>query len=72
MNELRLGMNREQVQALLGTPDSSSAEKGRGECSYYSLWRDFWNRRPGDYSDRYFVCYEEGKVASFGRVGDPR
>lgn len=70
MNNLRIGMTPAEVQAQLGTPDSSSADKSGGQCSYYMLWRDFWNRRPGDYSDRYFVCYEGGRVSSFGRDGD--
>jgi hypothetical protein len=69
MNQIRVGMNRAEVQGILGPPDSSSADKGK-ECMYYSMWRDVWNRRPGDYSDRYYVCFEEGKVASYGKVGD--
>jgi hypothetical protein len=26
---------------------------------------------PWDFSDRYYVCYEDGKVASFGRATAP-
>ena len=70
-NQLELGMTRDQVSAIMGEPDSSAAVKGQGECSYYSMWRDFWNRRPGDYSDRYYACFQSGKLVTYGRVGDP-
>ncbi len=69
-NELELGMSKQEVKALMGEPDSSAAVKGQGDCYYYSMWRDFWNRRPGDYSDRYYVCFQNRKVFSYGRVGD--
>ncbi len=69
MNQLRIGMTRAEAQSILGPPDSSAADKTK-ECAYYSMWRDFWNRRPGDYSDRYYVCFEEGKLSSYGKVGD--
>lgn len=71
-NDLRLGMSRNEVRDIMGkSPDSSAAIKGRGECDYYSMWRDFWNRVPGNYSDRYYTCYQQGKLAFYGRVGDP-
>jgi outer membrane protein assembly factor BamE (lipoprotein component of BamABCDE complex) len=70
-NSLQLGMSRAEVQKIMGEPDSSSAIKGQGECFYYSMWRDFWNRRLGDYSDRYYVCFQKGKVVAYGRAGDP-
>lgn len=70
-NDLEVGMSKAEVRAIMGEPDSSSAIKGQGECSYYSMWRDFWNRHPGSYSDRYYVCFENRKVVSYGRVGDP-
>ena len=69
-NELKLGMTKDQVRFLMGEPDSSAAIQGQGDCTYYSLWRDFWNRRPGDYSDRYYVCFKDGKSVAYGRVGD--
>ncbi len=70
-NQLELGMTKDQVRTIMGESDSSAAVKGQGECSYYSMWRDFWNRRPGDYSDRYYVCFQNGKAVTYGRVGDP-
>ncbi len=70
-NNLEIGMTRAEVRAIMGEPDSSAAVKGQGECSYYSMWRDFWNRRPGDYSDRYYACFQSGKLVAYGRAGDP-
>ncbi len=70
-NQLELGMTRDQVRDIMGEPDSSAAIKGHADCYYYSMWRDFWNRRPGDYSDRYYACFQSGKLAIYGRVGDP-
>ena len=71
-NDLALGMSRSEVRDIMGkSPDSSAAIKGRGECDYYSMWRDFWSRRPGDYSDRYYTCYQKGVLVFYGRVGDP-
>lgn len=70
-NELELGMSKAQVKALMGEPDSSAAIKGQGDCYYYSMWRDFWNRRPGNYSDRYYACFNDKGLAAYGRVGDP-
>ena len=71
-NDLELGMTRSQVREIMGkSPDSSAAVEGRGQCDYYSMWRDFWNRVPGSYSDRYYTCYKQGKLVTYGRVGDP-
>lgn len=70
-NDLELGMTRAEVRALMGEPDSTAAVKGKGDCYYYSLWRDFWNRIPGSYSDRYYACFQKDKLAHYGRVGDP-
>lgn len=71
-NDLRIGMSRDEVRTIMGkSPDSSAAVKGQGECDYYSMWRDFWNRVPGNYSDRYYACYQQDKLVTYGRVGDP-
>ncbi|MFO0389956.1 MAG: outer membrane protein assembly factor BamE [Alphaproteobacteria bacterium] len=70
-NQLELGMSKDEVRTIMGEPDSSAAIKDRGDCYFYSMWRDFWNRRPGDYSDRYYACFQKGKLAFYGRVGDP-
>ena len=71
-NSLELGMSKDEVRAMMGEPDSSAAIKGQSDCYYYSMWRDFWNRSPGNYSDRYYVCFQVDKtVIAYGRVGDP-
>jgi hypothetical protein len=55
-NDLDVGMSKEQVIAALGAPDSTRVRNGE-QCLMYSFWRDFWNRRPGNYSDRYYACF---------------
>ena len=70
-NDLELGMDKQQVRTIMGEPDSSAAIQGQGDCYYYSMWRDFWNRRPGSYSDRYYACFQKGALVTYGRVGDP-
>jgi hypothetical protein len=67
-NSLELGMSKEQVKAVMGEPDSTAASKKYGECYNYSMWRDFWNRKPGDYSDRYKACFKGNKLISYGLV----
>lgn len=70
MNQLSVGMTKpEVIAAMERQPDSTSAQGGVEYLSY-NLWRDFWDRRPGDYSDRFFVRLINGKVESYGRVGD--
>jgi hypothetical protein len=68
-NSLQSGMSKAQVVSILGEPDSSRLRNG-DDCLMYSLWRDFWNRTPGNYSDRYYTCFTAGKLSSYGRVGD--
>jgi len=70
MNRLSIGMTKAEVVAVMERePDSTSARSGV-EYLTYNLWRDFWDRRPGDYSDRFFVRLISGKVESYGRIGD--
>lgn len=69
MNELNPGMTKAEVVNILGEPDSSRLRRGQ-ECYVFSLWRDFWNRRPGNYSDRYFTCFIDGRLTEYGRIGD--
>lgn len=70
INKLSVGMTKaEVIAAMEREPDSTSAQGGV-EYLTYNLWRDFWDRRPGDYSDRFFVRLINGKVESYGRIGD--
>jgi len=67
MEQVRAGMNHEQVVALMGQPESSTNTPGR-ECAQYTVLKDFWSRVPWSMSDRYYVCYTDGRVDSFGRA----
>jgi hypothetical protein len=64
---VQAGMDRDQVRSIMGQPDTVSYSPGH-ECAYYSLLKDFWSRVPWSVSERFYVCYDEGKVASFGKV----
>ena len=67
IDRVQAGMSPDQVSAIIGPPDTVSHSPGK-ECAYYSLLKDFWSRVPWSVSDRYYVCFDEGKVASFGKV----
>jgi outer membrane protein assembly factor BamE (lipoprotein component of BamABCDE complex) len=69
VERVQAGMDRDQVQALIGQPDTVAHSPGK-ECAYYTLLKDFWSRVPWSMSDRYYVCFDNGKVASFGKVDD--
>jgi SmpA / OmlA family len=70
VDRVQAGMSKEQVQSIMGQPIAESHSPGK-ECAYYELLKDFWSRVPWSVSDRYYVCYDDGKVASFGKVGAP-
>jgi hypothetical protein len=67
IDRIQAGMSRNQVQAIMGPPEAVAHSSGN-ECAYYSLLKDFWSRVPWSLSDRYYVCYDDGKAASFGKV----
>jgi SmpA / OmlA family len=67
IDHVQAGMNRNQVRPIMGQPDTVAYSPGK-ECAYYSLLKDFWSRVPWSVSERYYVCYDEGKVESFGKV----
>jgi outer membrane protein assembly factor BamE (lipoprotein component of BamABCDE complex) len=64
-NDLRAGMTKHQVIALMGTPDSGTGDLER-ECSYYNLYRNRWSGPAGLTPDRYAVCFQNDAVTSFG------
>ena len=70
MDRIQAGMSRDQVQSIMGQPQAVAHSPGK-ECAYYALLKDFWSRVPWSLSDRYYVCYDEGKVESFGKVDAP-
>ncbi len=67
VDRVQAGMDRNQVRSIMGPPDTVAYSPGK-ECAYYSLLKDFWRRVPWSISERYYVCYDEGKVESFGKV----
>jgi hypothetical protein len=71
MDRVQAGMSRDQVQSIMGQPIAVAHSPGK-ECAYYELLKDFWSRVPWSLSDRYYVCYDDGKVESFGKVGEPQ
>jgi hypothetical protein len=62
MNEVRIGMSREQVVEAIGAPNSTS-EMGNTAYLNYQLYSDWI------FTDRYFVRLTDGRVDAFGRVG---
>lgn len=67
LDRIRPGMNRQEVQSMLGSPQAVVHSPGK-ECAYYTLLKDFWSRVPWSTSDRYYVCYDDGRVESFGKA----
>jgi hypothetical protein len=70
LDQIRPGMSRQQVQSMIGQPQAVAHSPGK-ECAYYTLLKDFWSRVPWSVSDRYYVCYDEGRVEAFGKVDGP-
>lgn len=67
VDHVQAGMDRDQVRSIMGQPETVSHSPGK-ECAYYLLLKDFWSRVPWSVSERYYVCYDEGRVESFGKV----
>jgi hypothetical protein len=70
VEEVRAGMSPGQVQSILGEPQTVAHAPG-SQCSYYTVLKDFWSRTPWTMTNRYVVCYDDGKVKSFGRADTP-
>ena len=70
VDQVRAGMSPDQVQTILGEPETVAHAPG-AQCSYYTVLKDFWSRTPWTLSNRYYVCYDDGKVKSFGRADVP-
>ncbi len=62
MNDVRLGMSRDQVVEAIGTPNSTS-EMGNTAYLNYQLFSDWI------FTNRYYVRLTDGRVDAFGRVG---
>jgi hypothetical protein len=64
------GMDREQVYSIMGPPEGMAHSPGK-DCAYYRVLKDFWMRTPWSMSNRYYVCYTDGRVDTFGRADTP-
>src|SRR5580658_5153113 len=63
LNDVHIGMTKDQVIALLGTPDSTSAQANVEYLTYYLEGDpDYGRDRP------YMVRMVDGRVESFGRM----
>jgi hypothetical protein len=67
MERIQAGMTPDQVASIMGQPQAVTYSSGK-QCSYYAVLKDFWSRVPWSYNDRYYVCYDAGKVETFGKV----
>jgi hypothetical protein len=69
VDKLSIGMTREEVIAQLGPPSRTSTSVQKGvEYLFYELAHGI-SERSGRLND-FLVRMENGKVASFGQVGD--
>lgn len=67
VERLQAGMDREQVRAVMGPPEGSAHSPGK-DCAYYTVLKDFWSLTPWSMSDRYYVCFTDGKVDTYGKA----
>lgn len=67
LNELQIGMTKDQVIAKLGSPTSTRAAEGT-EFLIYKLLTP--GKIPALVRDDYFVRFVNGRVDAFGKVGD--
>jgi hypothetical protein len=70
LEQVRAGMSQSEVVAIMGPPESSMHSPGR-DCAVYSVVKDFWSRVPWNMSNKYYVCYVDGRVDYFGRADQP-
>jgi hypothetical protein len=62
LNQVHIGMTKAEVQSLLGTPDSTSAQANVEYMTYYLTSESGYGR-----DQPYMVRLVNGKVESFGR-----
>lgn len=58
ISKIDLGMTKAQVLAVVGKPESASGSENR-EYFWYIPVNKFW--------ERYYVCFVDGRVTSYGR-----
>ncbi|MGE4488422.1 MAG: SHOCT domain-containing protein [Kiritimatiellales bacterium] len=69
MNMVGLGMTKAEVIQTLGKPVSVSAQ-GKAEYLNYSLCEKGWPSTSCNITTPYYVRLVDGKVESYGRMGD--
>jgi Short C-terminal domain/SmpA / OmlA family len=62
LNQIRIGMTKDQVVAIMGTPDSTSAQANMEYYTYYLLNESQYGR-----DQPYMIRFVDSKVESFGR-----
>lgn len=73
MNDVRLGMTKEEVFNVIGKPDRTAAKKGDGEYLIYYLYETIDNNIFSFFYIRKNDCFVrlvDGVVESYGKVGD--
>jgi len=70
MNYLSVGMTKAEVINAMGSPDSVSAQGGAEYLAYTLRTETSLTRNTWGYEGRYFVRLINGRVESYGRVGD--
>ena len=69
MNRLSIGMNKQQVLSVMGRPTSTASPGGGQEILRYNLSATGDDAYYG-ITDEYYVRLIDGKVESYGRMGD--
>ena len=68
LNQLSVGMSKEEVVKKLGPPKSTAAANGIEYMQY--RWVKTVIAADGNFPEDYYVAIKNGRVASFGRKGD--
>lgn len=61
------GMTKAEVIAVLGEPRHVSPVAGSDYLTY-KVWRSFWRRAPGNYTDIHYVKFTNGRVVQYGDI----
>ena len=67
MNDIEVGMTKQQVIQIMGQPGSTSAINN---IMYLNYSLHEWNHPAGRETTAYFVRLIDGKVESYGKMGD--
>jgi outer membrane protein assembly factor BamE (lipoprotein component of BamABCDE complex) len=70
MTELSMGMTKSEVFRLMGKPDSISATNGTEYLTYTLRTETSFTRNTFGYEGQYFVRLVNGRVDSYGKMGD--